>query len=181
MQIQLASIPAEKHAVYRFRYSVIVEEMGVMIPSADHAEKLIFDADDDRGHVFFATIDGNPVGTARINFVRDGEIVPHCELLHLTQLPNSAAISASSRFLVTKKHRGSLLAIRIVQAVYRFWRQSGIEFDFILVKPELVRLYQRIGYQLYGSVVQHPEIGAVVPLRLSTLVVASSILRTANL
>lgn len=139
-----------------------------MIPSANHAEKIIRDADDDTGHVFVATIDEKPVGTARINFVRDGDIVPHCELLQLSRLPACEAISASSRFLVAKEHRGSLLAIRIVQVVYRFMRQSAIEFDFILVKPDLVRLYSRIGYQPYGAVVAHPEIGAVVPLRLST-------------
>lgn len=168
MEINLAITPMERQRVYRFRYSVIVEEMGVMIPSADHSQKLIRDADDHTGHLFIATIDGQTVGTARINFVRDGEIVPHSELLQLSRLPSPESISASSRFLVAKQHRGSLLAIRIVQAVVLFMRQSGIEYDFILVKPDLIRLYSRIGYQPYGSIVQHPEIGPVAPLRLST-------------
>jgi GNAT superfamily N-acetyltransferase len=168
VQIKLATSLSERLTAFRFRYSVIVEELGVMIPSANHSEKLIRDADDEHGHVFIAFIDGEPVGTARINFVRDGEIVPHSNLLQLSLLPTPKAISASSRFLVARRHRGSLLAIRIVQAVYRFMRQSAIEFDFILVEPNLVRLYERIGYRLHGATVEHPEIGSVTPLCLST-------------
>jgi predicted GNAT family N-acyltransferase len=169
VEIKLAVSPAERLAVYQFRYSVIVEEMGVMIPAANHAEKLIREADDSKGHIFSATIDGKLAGTARINFIRDGDVFPHSDLLQLSRLPASEAVSVCSRFLVTKEHRGSMLAIRIVQAVYRFMRQSGIAFNFILVKDDLVNFYERIGYQRCGAAMTHPEIGDVMPLRLDTL------------
>lgn len=167
VDIKLAVSPPERLAIYRFRYAVIVEEMGVQVPSADHSKKLIQDTEDDSGHLFAASIDGRIVGTARINFIRDGTVSPHSELLQLSRMTSIGNLSVCTRFLIAKDHRGTLLAIRVMQAIYRFMRQSELEFDFILVKHDLVELYTRIGYLPYGTPLTHPEIGEVVPLRLS--------------
>ena len=167
--IRRAVTSAERLAVFAFRYSVIVDELGVMIPTANHERRTVEDPEDSCGHLFAAFREGEVVGTARANFLREGSVKPHSELLDLDDAPTRGVTSVSSRFLVTARLRGSLVAVRIIQAWYRFIRSAGIEFDYILAKNDLLDLYTRIGYRPCGEPVHHPEIGDVLPLRLGVL------------
>lgn len=166
MEIKFALSPAERLAVFQFRYAVIVQEMGVAIPAANHLDKTVRDPEDETGHLFCAFVGGKLVGSARMNVLSVGQVSPHCELLRLSELPCHDGMSVCSRFLVATEYRGSLLAIRVMRAMFRFMRESQIVYDFILVKNDLVQLYERIGYQRYGDAVTHPEIGDAIPLRL---------------
>jgi hypothetical protein len=55
MNISRAQTTAELEAVYRFRYSVYVEEMNRTQRYADHELKQIKDPLDDFGHILYAT------------------------------------------------------------------------------------------------------------------------------
>src|SRR5581483_12277560 len=64
----LATTPEEEEAVYRFRYSVYVEEMGRYQGTADHAGRRLVEPEDDHSLIFFATDGDEVVATARLTW-----------------------------------------------------------------------------------------------------------------
>src|ERR1700694_2571781 len=68
----LAKTPGEKEAVYRFRYSVYVEEMGRYQDTADHTNRRLVEPEDDHSLIFFATDGVDVVATARLTWGGDG-------------------------------------------------------------------------------------------------------------
>ena len=72
-EVGLAETDEQKEAVYRFRYSVYVEEMGRYQGSADHAGRRLVEPDDDQSWIFYARADdGEVVGTARLSWGGNG-------------------------------------------------------------------------------------------------------------
>jgi GNAT superfamily N-acetyltransferase len=174
-QITLVETPAERHAVYAFRYSIIVEELGVDLPVADHTRKLVVDIEDQTSYIFAAYRDGRIIGTIRSNILLEGLVEPHCTLLNLLskEADSLDVVSVTGRLLVSPSLRGGPLAIRLCQACYGYGIEKGIQRDYILVKSNLLRLYQRLGYRSIIDSVVHPEIGSVVGLMLDLGDVAS--------
>ena len=72
LEIKLATTPEEKEAVYRFRYTVYVEEMGRYQATADHVGRRLADPEDDHSWIFFAADDGEVVGSFRMTWGGDG-------------------------------------------------------------------------------------------------------------
>jgi predicted GNAT family N-acyltransferase len=167
-EIRLATSDADRQLIYAFRYTVIVEELGLDIATADHHRRLVIDPEDHEGYLFAALKGDVVVGTARVNFLREGLVQPHCCLLGLDQLPASErdVTSVSGRFLVAQRSRSTGLAIRILQMWYRFLRHNKSEQDYILVRPKIADMYIRLGYLKIGGALQHPEVGEVLPMRL---------------
>jgi hypothetical protein len=129
---------------------------------------VVIDPEDRLGYLF-AAFDGDQiVGCIRCNLLRDGLVEPHARLLRFDRLgPDEIARSSvSSRLLVASDHRGTPTAVRLAQACFRAGLAKGVAQDFILVKPELATLYQRLGYRPLGPNLDHPEVGPVCPLRL---------------
>ena len=168
LDIRLATKEEELQAVYSFRYSVIVQEMGLSIPTADHVVQTIKDPEDRTGHLFAAYCDQVIIGTARVNFLRDALVEPHTTLLKLGRLSRQEihATSVSGRFLIVKEYRGTSARNDILKVWFQYCREAGIENDYILVKPKLSALYIRLGFVHAGDVLDHPEIGEVLPLKL---------------
>lgn len=140
----------------------------MMVPAACREQWTVVDPEDQSGHVFAAFENGAVVGTVRVNFLRDGLVEPHATLLGFTRLPRAERdiISVSSRYLVAADRRGSMVAIRTMYMCYLFCRAAGVEWNYILVKPELGDMYLRLGWLPYGALVRHPEVGEVLPMRL---------------
>jgi hypothetical protein len=134
-EIRQVVTESEQQAVYRFRYAVIVNELGLAIGTADHERRMVIDAEDKTGHNLAAFRDGLIVGALRVNFLRDGHSEPHRTVFCFDRLsaPERDATSVSSRFLVMAHFRGKPIVVRITQAWYRFCRSNGIEWDYIPV------------------------------------------------
>jgi predicted GNAT family N-acyltransferase len=166
IHIRPAVTAADKHAVYAFRYAVIVDEMHIPIAAADHHRRLVIDPEDDTGHSLAAFRGDTVVGALRVNFLRDGGVEPHRTIFGFDRVPAArrAVSSVSTRFFVAASLRGTGVAIRITQAWFRFCRARGIEWDYILVKAHLVGFYRRHGWKQLSEPVQHVEVGEVVPL-----------------
>lgn len=167
-EIRLVTNDDERLAVYAFRYAVIVDELGVVLPKADHERRVVIDAEDRSGHLFAAYRNGSVIGTLRVNFLRDGPVEPHDELLGLNRLSDTErqATSVSTRFLVAPAFRGTAVPIRILQTWFAFCRSRQVESDYILVGPRMQEFYVRIGFVPLATAVLHPEIGEVQPLRI---------------
>ena len=74
IEIAIAETEDEKRAVYRFRYSVYVEEMGKYKSVADHAQRLFYEPCDAHSRIFYATENGEVVATARSTWGGDAPI-----------------------------------------------------------------------------------------------------------
>lgn len=167
-QVLVATTPEERHAIYRFRYNVYVEEMGKNPRYANHTERILKDELDDTATLLYLMIDGNIAATVRRN------------LLHLTPLPATlrmalqidrfmdafpaSALSFDSRFMVAPKWRNSFVAGLIVTEVYRMARQQGIQFDFSHASPWLVPFYENLGFRRYTDNFLDEDAGLQIPM-----------------
>src|SRR5436309_2084500 len=116
-EVGLAQSAAEKEAVYRFRYSVYVEEMGRYQASADHAGRRLVEPEDDDGFVFYARDGDDVVGTARLSWGGHGfserQIDEYSLAPFLDELPHDV-IAVGERVMVTPKLRGTGLVDQLM-------------------------------------------------------------------
>src|SRR5215472_9032837 len=66
--VGLAETDDQKEAVYRFRYTVYVEEMGRYQGSADHDGRRLVEPEDVDSFIVYARDAGEVVGTARLTW-----------------------------------------------------------------------------------------------------------------
>ena len=74
VHIAIAETEDEKRAVYRFRYTIYVEEMGKYRSVADHAQRMFYEPVDAQSRIIYATENGEVVATARATWGGDGPI-----------------------------------------------------------------------------------------------------------
>src|SRR6266481_5524605 len=111
IQIALAETEEEKRAVYRFRYTIYVEEMGKYKSVADHKRRMFSEPCDAHSRIFYAAENGDVVATARTTWGGDAPLPQRMidqyglEPL-LAELPQ-AAISVGERGMVVPRLRGT--------------------------------------------------------------------------
>ena len=167
-EVAQAKTAEEKEAVYRFRYSVYVEEMGRYQGSADHAGRRLVEPEDDEGWVFFARDGDEVVGTARLSWGGHGfserQIEEYSLEPFLDEVPH-AYLAVGERVMVMSKHRGSglvdeLLACRNDAAV-----RHDVRIQFSACEPHLLSLYLSQGRRTYADKnINSPEAGYLIPL-----------------
>ncbi len=167
--IRPALTPDDLLAVYRFRYSVYVEEMGRAQKYADHNAKIITDPlDVPAAHVLAAWEAGEVVGTVRYNFLRSSDIGEYAEQYAIAGLAPDllAATSITTRLMVHPRHRRTTLATRLACEAYRRALDCGTLLDFIDCNAHLVEYFAGLGYRPHRTDFVHPEYGAVTVMRL---------------
>lgn len=69
--------------------------------------------------------------------------------------------------MVARRWRGTTLGIRLCQAVIRHYVASRLDWDYIVVRPEMEPFFTRLGYQRTAPDVDFPGVGSLAPLRLN--------------
>lgn len=159
----------ELHSVYRLRYAVYVDEMNRVQRHADHDRKVIIEPFDATAVILGAFESGVAVGTVRSNVSAQTDLLfyPHLYEMSIVGSFHPGNTSVTTKLVVAKPFRGTRLAIQLACAIYDAGRERGIEFDFIDCNPDMVSLYERLGYRRYRSEVVHPEYGVVIPMVLA--------------
>lgn len=167
--IHLAQTPAEREAIYRFRYDTYVREMNRTQQYADHDRGWIKEPLDDTAHVLGAFVGDEVVGTYRANFARTSDLGIYDQLYRMNWAGEFHPwhTSISTKLMVAPQYRGSALGIRIAVAGYKLCRMHGIEFDFIDCNDPLLGFFGYLGYRQYQEQIVHPEYGRVNPLVLA--------------
>jgi hypothetical protein len=161
-EVRIARTAEEKAAVYRLRYEAYVEERGIVSQYADHERRWIKDPLDENGLVLVAVSGGSVAGTIRLNCARNGPLeFEHEYLLDRFRPYYPEAVSTTTKFIISAKHRKSRVAMRLAQEQFVIAKELGIVFDFINVDNEMVVFYEKFGYRLYGPKFCHPEFGLV--------------------
>jgi hypothetical protein len=164
----LAATPDEKEAVYRFRYSVYVEEMGRYQDTADHANRRLVEPEDDHSLIFFATDGDDVVATARLTWGGDGfserQVRQYSLQPFLDELPPEV-MAVGERAMVQPEHRGSGLLDDLLDRTRTLVDGHDIRIVFGACEPHLLSLYLGMGQRTYADKnINSGEAGYLIPL-----------------
>jgi N-acyl-L-homoserine lactone synthetase len=165
----LARSDDEREAIYRFRYRVYVDELGLDPPEADHAQKRLADAHDAIGHSFGLVEDGgNVVGSLRCIYMAD---VPDLEpfVAKFAMQPaidafGVGAIVTTSRFMLDPKLRHGLSILQLMRAAYDHARARGVRLNYGDCSPHLLPFYEGMGYRRYVAPYNDTAYGFKLPI-----------------
>jgi GNAT superfamily N-acetyltransferase len=168
VQVELASTQHDREIVEHLRYRVYVAENRFLHDVADHEHQRLADPTDANCDHFLARVDGEPVGTFRVEPGMRSEFEPKdreiYDLARFSGVVPRERMCLFTRLLVLPEYRGGLVPFRLIEASAEYVRDNGIELAFLYCEPHLLNLYLGIGFRAYKGLVDHPEPGALVPL-----------------
>ena len=152
---------------YQLSYDVYIKELGRNDP-ADHAGCRMPDAAGRAPRLLLAEHDGKAIGTMRLDWGGDGPFSPDERAIYrvdvLEQVVTSNQIHVFSRVATYSSYRGGDTPGQLIDAMVRF----AIAHDVCVVlcdcRPPLINTYLRLGFRVFGPVVNAPAVGILVPL-----------------
>jgi len=172
-QIRIAETEAEKEAIYKFRYSIYVDELGKHLKYANHTEKRLCDDTDYSATHFFVKHESEIIASLRIHLGQQVESDSHQnQLIERFSLHQFAPyefshFSFTSRLMISSKWRNQNILGKLLLDGYRYLRTHGVLFDFCHARPALVPIYEHLGYLRYKRNIID-ESGYQIPLTLIT-------------
>ena len=167
-EVGLAESVEDKEAVYRFRYTVYVEEMGRYQQSADHVGRRLVEPEDDESFILYARDGGEVVGTARLTWGGHGfsarQIDEYSLAVFLDELPHEH-IGVGERVMVSPHLRGTGLIDELMERRHRAALDHDVRIQFAACEPHLLSLYLGQGRRTYATKnINTPEAGYLIPL-----------------
>jgi hypothetical protein len=171
--VRTAATERERSAVFRFRYSVYVTELGKTVASADHSRREIHDPEDDLpgSTLFYTGSEEEMTGTLRVQLFPSGQVPDgFSKRFSLDLFPGIAdqTVAEAGRLLVSKTLRGKLVLPALARAGLAHLHAAGVFFNFCYCAPGLVRPYRRLGYRPYSCELINTADGLRVPMVLVT-------------
>jgi hypothetical protein len=171
VRVHVAESEDEREAVFRFRYSVYVEELGRKLGNADHSRRRVHDVEDDKPYtdlLYTTDADGALTGTIRVRHWEPGE-VPRKDWdtfsMELFDGLEELGTAEVGRLMIKPDQRGQLGLVSMACALYQL-NATDYEVDaaFLNCATGLVRHYRLLGFRTYsGRLVPTPD-GIEVPL-----------------
>ncbi len=168
--IHRATTREELEAVYRFRYTVYVEEYGRELGRDTQDREWVHDADDEKPYstiLYSGSVD-DMTGSVRLRHWRPGE-VPQAEAealsMHLFPDIDQRRVAEIGRFMIRRSLRGRLLLASFARAAYdQLAGEERSDLTFCYCSPGLVRYYRKLGARPFGGVLVPTVDGMMVPL-----------------
>lgn len=156
IEIREATTDAERQEIFRLRYRVIVDELGLYADKADHERKQLSDADDTpAARLLYAVVDGRVVGAVRAHFGSEGPLPAGLratyEVDRFLDLVPASRMSILTRFMVAADQRGSMLPLALLLRMMELHVAAGIVLSFCDCEAHLVSLYSRLGMRTYAA------------------------------
>jgi GNAT superfamily N-acetyltransferase len=155
----------------RLAYEVYCEEMGILREDADHEHRVVRSTLLDQCHVLCALHGGDLVGTVSI-LTGDPETGFPPEYERDYDIPRYAAVVPRTRmvitlrFVVREQYRSTVLPFRMITELGRYAISQGALLAFCDCQPNLLKLYQELGFSACAPVFDVPGFGVMVPLLL---------------
>jgi Cyclic nucleotide-binding domain len=168
IEIRRAVTDDEKEAVYRFRYTVYVEEMGRYHGTADHGRRRLVDPEDDRSWIFYARDGADVVAANRCTWGAHGfserQIAHYGLAPFLAELPLEAML-VGERTMVAASHRGSSVGAQLSNASSPPVPDGTVLAAFGACEPHLITFYGELGTVPYAPRnINSDESGYLIPL-----------------
>jgi GNAT superfamily N-acetyltransferase len=159
----------EREAIYRFRWSVYVEELGRKLGVGDPDRRWVHDAEDDRPYttlLYTGSLE-EMTGTMRVRHWAPGEVPPADRRTFSMQLfggLDELSVCELGRFMIKPDARNRLVFVSLCREAYEVAAARGLDLAFANCVPRLVALYVKLGFHPYpGSPISTPD-GVEVPL-----------------
>jgi N-acyl-L-homoserine lactone synthetase len=165
----LAHSDEEREAIYRFRYRVYVDELGLDPSEADHAHKRLTDAHDAIGHSYGLVEDGgNVIGSLRCIYLADvRDLEPFIAKFALEPAIRAFGVQAlvtTSRFMLDPKLRQGMSILHLMRAAYDDARERGVRLNYGDCSPHLLPFYESMGYRRYVAPYNDTAYGFKLPI-----------------
>jgi hypothetical protein len=172
--VRVADLAREREAVFAFRYSVYVQELGRTVGTVDDRRRWIRDPQDDEPttRLLFTTDDrGDVSGTARISAWSPGAIPDHARhrySLHAFTGIEQLGTGELGRVMLLPAHRGGTGFQALIGAVYQLAVcELGVDMLFLTCLTGLIDRYRRTGFSTYAAPLVATDDGLTVPLMLA--------------
>jgi predicted GNAT family N-acyltransferase len=165
--VRIASTKDELHAIYKFRYETFVVRQGKAVASANHKAGLLSEPVDEAAKNFFVSDqDGQIIACSRGAIGRCSE-----ELygpLHLDKFQRFAKeeLYFVSRMISHPQKPSGPALLNIMLAMYKDARDNGTRIGIAHCRPELVKLYSKLGWRPYAAEFTDDIIGKQIPILL---------------
>jgi predicted GNAT family N-acyltransferase len=172
--VRVADLAREREAVFAFRYSVYVEELGRGVGTVDERRRWIRDSQDDEPAtklLFTTDEDGELTGTARIWPWRPGAIPDDARRTYsLDGFTGMEQLGAAEvgRVMLLPRHRGGMGFQALIGAAYELAvSERGADMLFLTCLSGLIDSYRRTGFRTYAAPLVATVDGLTVPLLLA--------------
>ncbi len=152
--VHMAQNDVDRFRLYRFRYSVLVEELDDNPPGRDDENLIVREAIDDTSTILYLGNDTEIMGTLRLSYGMVTPVPP--ELYKGYDLSRfgyytDADLSLTSAWAIPARWRGSPALSILFAAAYKMSKERNVRFDFCHCRPAQLQLFQRLGYRRYTS------------------------------
>ena len=156
--------------VFRFRYSVYIEELHRSHSYACHETATIKDGLDRTARHTVVTKNGAMIAYMRLNLLRDGDVQPYFHFYDLCRLTEGEQESAAvcTLDMIAKPYRRTFVFVRMIQTMYEHGIRNGVTKCFMDVNLPLVKLHEKLGFKLQNETI-HPDHGPVAVMCLDSL------------
>jgi CRP-like cAMP-binding protein len=166
LSVSAATTDEAKNRVYRFRYRVYVEELGLTPPDVDPAKKTLRDALDDVA-TSFALQDGEEVvGSLRVLRVADvpdpTPLIAKFQLQPAIDAFGLGALYTTSRFMLDPRLRHGTAVFRLMAAPFDGFPEGRLNYGDC--SPHMVPFYEHLGYRRYTRAYNDTAYGFKVPI-----------------
>jgi hypothetical protein len=171
--VEIADDDRKREAVFRFRYSVYVEELHRGIGSIDECRRVLHDPeDDDPRTVIIYTVadDGRVTGTGRIRSwapaAAPNDVMRKFAMDRFDGLQRFGTAEIG-RLMLRPDQRGHLGLVSLLCALYQLaGTELGCDVAFLTCLSGLVRHYRRLGFRTYAADLVPTPDGVTVPMTL---------------
>jgi hypothetical protein len=165
--IQHAKTESELLEISRFWYQVYCVDRGVLRHKADHSNLVLEDPLMRDGTVTYARDSTGVCGTMMNTYLSNNALTDYFEFYELGRLAaKPSEISISTKFMVSRRLRGSSLAIRIMQETFRLGIKDGIAHSVFDCNAPLDKFFAGVGARDHAGLKFHPDFGHVNIMRL---------------
>jgi hypothetical protein len=165
IQTSVADNPQIYKLIYQLRYRVSIEEMKKNIP-ADHDNNSLYDDLDKYSTILYAAAADNiPIATVRVTWGNKNNSIyfKQYSLDRFSDFPYES-LSFTSKLVIAPNWRNSNVLSLLAYHLYKLLHEKNVEFNFCHCKPEIVGIYERLGYRRYMPAFIDPNLGQQISL-----------------
>jgi hypothetical protein len=168
LETRIATTAEEKEAVYRFRYSIYVEEMGRYLTTADHPARRLEDPEDEHSWIVYTAEEGEVLASLRMTWGGHGfsarQIQQYGLEPFLAELPASALAVGERTMIDPTRRGGASLLPALLEQTSSLTAAHGVSLVFGACEPHLLSLYVPMQKPYATRNINSPEAGYLVPL-----------------
>ena len=167
LEMRLAQTADEREAIYRFRYSIYVEEMGRYQAVADHERRRLADPEDEWSWLAYAHDGTQVVASTRVTWGGHGfsprQVSQYGLAPFLDELP-AELMAVGERTMISPARRGTELLEELGTVLEPLNTDHDVRIVFGACEPHLISYYCRYQRPFGARNINSADAGLLIPL-----------------